>query len=153
MPIDIIEAIETSLSVALGHTLPFKDTLEELILESSETYIESDAVPKGEVWEITTIFCQTSGASGDIKIAKKLAAISYKIKQVTNIWLDWSGVVILKESQKIGANLPSGNLQLQFNGVKRFSPDVIAEEFHKIQPITLPEDLQQPKEKAWWWPF
>lgn len=88
----------------------------------SGTYIISDVVPVGEVWEITHIYAEDD-VSGTItiKIVDSDALHHTVDKKASTTFLCWDGLIYLTEGDHVRINAPNGNLTLNTFGVKRYA--------------------------------
>lgn len=105
----------------MGVNLTYKEPLDDKNDESSATTVDSTAVPAGEVWEVTSVYAYTDGASGFILFDKLVGVASYRFKRVTSdVHLQWSGHIWLEEGDKIRATFGnSANILIHVLGVKR----------------------------------
>ena len=145
--LEILKEIDSSLMVALAGALPYKGRLEVRPWAVSDDSLETDPVPVGEVWEVTSIFAFTAAAAGVVSISVKIASevASRGLKRISSAtFLDWQGKILLEEDDMIEVSFTnSGACSLSVMGIKRYASKEIESFFHKLDPIIIPADVQK----------
>lgn len=146
---EFVASAQTSLGLVLGPTLPYKEIMYEYWpANQAETWLITDSVPAGEVWEINVIYARTVGATTCFvcildKDNNYLGIIRYI--QSGEFGDTWTGCFYISEGMKIG--LQSGNVDSMNSGsiwgVMRYAPEALADLLHKVRPIPLKEDVQR----------
>ena len=106
------------------YTDNYKDVLHVTKEDTKAAVISTEDVPEGEIWEITNIYAETTGAAGTMTAVLVYGGTinDFVWRELNTQFLRWTGgPITLKEGERLNVVLPIGDVILSVLGVIKYA--------------------------------
>lgn len=102
---------------------PLKSSLRKTSSLTGAATINGDIVPEGELWEVTSVYADTTGAAGTVELGLiDENNIPYRFaKKLNTTFIVWNGHIFLRAGENIRAALTIGDISLDYIGWIRYA--------------------------------